>query len=119
MRIVLIDDQDEARVRLSEMLAEEGHQVIPESCGRRGLRRLRQSRPDVLITEVLMPTMDGLEVIETARRIHPDVWIIAMSGEGTLVSAHTALTLARAFGADRILYRPFPNKDLLDAIERK
>lgn len=119
MRIVLIDNQDEARVRLSEMLKEQGHQVAAEGCGRRGLRRLRQNRPDVLITEIMMPTMDGLDVIRAARRIHPDVWIVAMSGEGTLVSAHTALTLARVLGADRLLYRPFPNEDLLDAIKRE
>jgi CheY-like chemotaxis protein len=72
-----------------------------------------------LITEIMMPTMDGLDVIRAARRIHPDVWIVAMSGEGTLVSAHTALTLARVLGADRLLYRPFPNEDLLDAIKRE
>jgi CheY-like chemotaxis protein len=117
--VVLIDDQDETRARLAEMLQEEGHQVTSESCGRLGLRRLRRGHPDVLITEVLMPTMDGLEVIKAARRMRPDLWIIAMSGGGSLISADLALTLARAFGADRILYRPFPKKDLLHAIERR
>lgn len=119
MRVVLIDLQNDARARLAAMLEEEGHEVFQESNSRRGLRRLGQSRFDVLIAEVMMPTMDGLEVIKAARRIHPDLWIIAMSGEASPLSAYTALTLARAFGADRILYRPFQRKDLFDAIERR
>jgi CheY-like chemotaxis protein len=119
MRIVLIDDQDRARVRLSKMLEQEAHDVASANCGRRGLRKLRQGRPDVLITEVLMPTMDGLEIIKAARQMYPDLRIVAISGGGRFVSADLALTLARAFGADRILYRPFPKKDLLDAIKRR
>ena len=119
MRIVLIDDHDKHRVRLSKTLEQEGHDIVSENSGRLGLRRLRQRRPDALITEILMPAMDGLEIIKAARQMYPDLWIIAMSGGGRLVSADLALTLARAFGADRILYRPFPKKDMLDAIQRR
>ena len=118
VRILLIEDEAAARASLAKMLMEAGHHVVTADCGKLGLARLRQCNADVLITEVMMDGMDGLEVIKSARNSRPDLWIISISGEGDLVPAATALTLARAFGADRILYRPFEKAELLAALER-
>lgn len=119
MRVLLIEDNAAVRAIIAEMLKDAGHDVVFAEDGRLGLAKLRQSNADVLITEVMMPGIDGLEVIKSARASYPDLWIISISGEGNLVPASTALTLARAFGADQILYRPFEKSELLAALERK
>ena len=118
MHIILIEDDSAARARFAEMLMEAGHDVVPADCGRVGLAKLHQGKAGALITEVMMTGMDGLEIIKSARSRHPKLWIVAISGEGKLVPASTALTLARAFGADRILYRPFGKSELLAALKR-
>lgn len=118
VKIILIEDDAAARASFAKMLMEAGHDVIIADCGKLGLAKLRQYNAEVLVTEVMMAGMDGLEVIKSARSGRPDLWIVSISGEGNLVPANTALTLARAFGADRILYRPFEKSELLAALER-
>ncbi len=117
MRILAIDDCGKSRSLIAAALGAEEHELRLAGSGREGLAELQRGAVDVLITEVLMPIMDGLEVIKAARRSHPDLWIIAISGGGRYLSADVALTFARAFGADRILYKPFVEAELKAAIE--
>lgn len=117
MRILAIDDCGKSRSLIAAALRAGEHEVSLADSGREGLAELQRGAVDVLITEVLMPIMDGLEVIKAARRSHPDLWIIAICGGGRYLSAHMALTLARALGADRILYKPFDEAELKAAIE--
>jgi len=118
MRILVIDDQEHARVSTAAVLEAAGHEVILADGGQAGLRELKRSHPDVVITEVLMPEIDGIEVVKAARAKQQDLWIVTTSGGGRRLSAIATLAMARAFGVDRILYKPFRKKDLLDAIAR-
>lgn len=118
LRVLVIDDQKQMLTTLGNLLRRAGHEVVLANSGREGLSRIAENDIEVLITDMLMPDMDGIEVIKTLRVKHPGLWIVAMSGGGRMLSANVALTLSRAFGADRVLYKPFRTAELLAALER-
>ena len=84
--------------------------------GRAGLRELTEGPIDVVITDLLMPDMDGIEIMATIRRDAPHVQIVAVSGGGR-IDAGEYLRLAQYLGADRTLQKPFTLASLCAAIE--
>lgn len=78
--ILVIDDQDTVRQLLSAALQMLGHVVFTAHDGKEGLRLFADEKPDLVITDVQMPEMDGFEVLSTLRREHPAVPVILMSG---------------------------------------
>ncbi|MGO8919214.1 MAG: response regulator [Stellaceae bacterium] len=120
MRILVIEDQPDILEGLAKILRRAGHQVALASDGKSGLSQVSDGNCfDAVVTDMLMPDTDGVEVIRELRRRCPDIWIVAISGGGDKVSAQYCLTLSRAFGTDRILYKPFCKAELLSAIERE
>ena len=67
-KILIIDDEEDSRVMLSEILESEGHEVFEAPDGREGLEEIRRSRPDMVFLDMRMPEMDGLQVLEVLRR---------------------------------------------------
>ncbi|HWX20059.1 MAG TPA: response regulator, partial [Candidatus Binatia bacterium] len=114
-RILIIDNDDYVRGWLRDVLIEARHEVGVAPNGRVGLRELNQRPADLVITEMLLPEMDGVETILALRRGHPGTKIIAVSAGG-IVAAHSYLRLARALGVDRTLAKPFTQSELLDSI---
>ena len=92
---------------LSQALEDEGHTVLFASNGQDGLSRYAEGKPDLVITDVLMPDKEGLETIIELRKIDPDVKIIVMSGGGR-VNNVDFLEMAKKFGATATLKKPFP-----------
>jgi CheY-like chemotaxis protein len=84
---------------------------VASSNGKAGLASYRHQPTDLVITEIVMHDMDGLEVIRELRRTDPDVRIIAMSGGG-IGSAEKYFALARTFGAGSVLDKPFSQEEL-------
>ena len=103
MRILVIDSHDDARAELAATLLAAGHRVASTASVAEGLDNLRK--------------IPGLEAVKAVRRSHPDIRVVSVSGCSSSVSAHSALTLALAFGADRAIYRPFRPDELLAALE--
>ena len=81
-RILVIDDDDRIRGMVLEMLSESGHEVGEASNGQEGLDQFRQTPTDLVITDILMPEKDGLEIIQILKKENPEVKIIAVSGGG-------------------------------------
>ena len=79
-RILVIDDQEPIRSLLRAVLEGEGHQVLEASNGRLGLELYRERSVDLVITDIVMPEMDGLEMILELTRNFLNVKVIAMSG---------------------------------------
>lgn len=115
MRILLVDDDDLSRGTIHQMLERAGHGVTSTASGSEALQLFRADRPDLVITDLIMPDTDGLELIQELRKIDGQVRILAISGGGR-VNANEYLTVARKFGAAGILAKPFSNQELKDAI---
>ena len=116
-RVLVIDDDELARTLLQRMLVEEGHEVEEAIDGAEGLRLFGKNPPDLVLTDINMPGLDGHDVIEAIQMLHPDVPIIAISGGGPSTREELLLK-ASALGADQIVMKPFEFTQLVSAVER-
>jgi CheY-like chemotaxis protein len=115
-QILLIDDDDTFRETLSLALVGFGHAVIEARNGKEGLKILSQANPDLLITDIVMPEMEGLELVMKTRGVRPQMKIIAISGGGQKGSLDY-LQAARLMGATKIIPKPFHPDVISAAIE--
>lgn len=116
MRVLLIDDEQMVRKIVRKMLERSGHQVTEAENGRLGLEQLKTDRFDLVITDIIMPEMEGVETLMTVREQYPDVKVIAMSGGGRTGNIDF-LGAAEKLGASAILHKPFTLDSLATAIE--
>ena len=115
MKILLVDDDDLSRGTIHQMLERAGHAVTSTGSGSDALAIFRADKPELVVTDLIMPDTDGLELIQELRKLDTKVRILAISGGGR-VNANEYLTVARKFGAAAILAKPFSNQELKDAI---
>ncbi|MDZ7778796.1 MAG: response regulator [Gemmatimonadota bacterium] len=115
-RILIIDDDNEARAGLRRLLESEGHDVEEASDGSQALRRFAGSPADVVFTDIFMPRMDGLEFVMRLRETFPEAPIVAMSGGGHL-EAEPVLHAADALGVVRSLAKPLTRDAVREALE--
>ena len=105
-KILLIEDDEPFGEMLATALTGMGHVVTTSVDGRDGLAKQARDPADLVITDIMMPELDGLGTIRELRRLQPSLKIVAMSGGGR-ASAMDYLPLARQFGAVSILSKPF------------
>jgi DNA-binding NtrC family response regulator len=115
--LLIVDDNARFLDSLVEFLAraDASFEVRGARNGRDALELLGESPADVIVTDILMPETDGLEVIVQSLRATATTKVIAMSGGGTYVGTDT-LRVARRLGAARVLVKPFDYKELLRVI---
>jgi CheY-like chemotaxis protein len=113
--ILVVDDEPDIRDLLGRMLKAAGHQVVCVGNGLEATKAMTQHTIDVVLTDLLMPDKDGIEVITEIRRKYPAVRLIAMSGGGH-VPRGQYLHIAKGLGAHALLAKPFERQELLDAI---
>ena len=116
-RILLIEDMKGVRESLEIILAMQDFHVEMAADGAEGLRMAKAANFDLVITDILMPEIDGAEVILALRAAGSKTPILAISGGGNGVSAAAALTLAKA-KADAVLEKPFSKADVLAAVRK-
>jgi DNA-binding response OmpR family regulator len=115
-RVCVIEDDELQRQALALTLREAGYEVFEADDGEGGIDLVRREKPDVVITDILMPKTEGIETIQKIRAISPDIRIVAISGGGR-VSLELNLNLARQFGAHVCLSKPIAPGKLCAAIE--
>lgn len=115
-RILLVDDDDLSRGAVHKMLERSGYAVFSTGTGQEALAHYRREPSDLVITDLIMPDVDGLEIIQELRRGNPAVRILAISGGGR-VDAEEYLSVARKFGAAEVLSKPFTSQELKQAVE--
>lgn len=116
-KVLVVDDIMEMRTMLRSMLESAGHSVIEANDGRAAINVLQSPEPiDVLVTDILMPEADGLEVIRAAAG-RSYLGIIAISGGGNYMPAAVSLAMSEAFGARKVLFKPFRKQELLEAVD--
>ena len=114
-RILIIDDEPDFRQMVRSFLEAEGHEVLDAESGEAGLQLFRSHPPDLIVTDIYMPGIGGLETIVKIREERPDVKIIAVSGKDGIAAA--TLLPDGEKGADRGLAKPFRRRDLIETIE--
>ena len=116
-RVLVIEDDTQVSDVVRRILIRFGHEVDVAEGGRAGMLAFESDPPDVVITDINMPSMDGIEVIREVRALGRDVPVIAISGGG-LMPKELLLANAAALGAVEVLRKPFEASELLDRIDR-
>ncbi len=111
--ILIVDDDEMDRILVRTVLSQEGHDTYLASDGDEALALCRGTPIDVVITDLQMPNVHGLELISMLRDLSPRPAIVAMSGTG-----EPQLDIASAVGADEVFSKPISHGDLLDTVRR-
>jgi len=113
--VLIVEDRRENIVHLANnVLKPQGYQVLTAMDGQRGLRRILADRPDLVIMDLNMPKMDGLEVLAALRQQQVSIPVILTTFYGSEQVAHQALSL----GAAAYVVKPYDTADMLRAIEK-
>ncbi len=113
-RILIVDDEANARAALSEILHDEGYQTDTAADGFKALGKLEEFGPDVVLTDLKMPGLDGIALMEKARAAMPGLVFVVMTAFGTISSAVAAVKK----GAENYLTKPLEYEALSAVIER-
>ena len=114
-KILIIDDNDAVRSTMARILDLAGYATVTAADGNEGLARMRVERPDLIITDIIMPEKEGIETIRSILAERPDAKIMAVSGggrHGTL----DFLSAARKLGAAEVLQKPFEPDELVSRV---
>lgn len=115
--VLVVDDDAGMRDLIRSMLESAQYQVVVATSGVSALPLFREHRPQLVITDILMPDKDGIETVREIRRIDPQAKIIAVSGGGR-AKYTDFLRIAQEFGAAEVLEKPFRREDLLAVAAR-
>ena len=115
-KVLIVDDDELFRAMLSEMVQREGYQVSTATNGNEALAAIERSRPDLVITDILMPEKDGIELIMELAQRESRIPIIAVSGGRRSISLEFNLESAKLMGVRATLPKPFTREDLRRAI---
>ncbi len=109
MRILVVDDEPEVAKAIAEAVAREGHQVIAAASGEEALELVTRVDPDAVFLDIVMPGMDGIQVLERLREISPGLPVLILSGW----ASDQQIDRARELGAEIVL-----KPDILKHLER-
>ena len=116
--ILIIDDDAIVRTALRRTMAAHGFEAIFAESGAAALDLVRTLAPPLVLTDIIMPDKDGIEIILELRRIRPDIKIIAMSGGGRLRHSDL-LQMARNLGANAIIAKPFEPDEIMALVREQ
>ena len=113
-RILIVDDEKNIATSLEGILSDEGYETTTIGDGLDALEIIHLDPPDLIILDIWLPGIDGIEVLKTVRTYHPEIKVLIMSGHGTIDTAVKATKL----GANDFIEKPFSIDQLLQSIEQ-
>jgi two-component system, NtrC family, response regulator AtoC len=114
-KVLAVDDQDDMRWLLAHLLRERGLEVLTAEDGEEALERVKREAPQVVLLDLKIPRLDGMQVLEKIRAIDSEVPVIVITAYGDIPSAVKAMKL----GAYDFLTKPFNNEDLLFTVQNR
>jgi DNA-binding NtrC family response regulator len=111
-KLLLVDDEERFRTTLAKRMAEKGLDVTPLESGRTALQHVTDHPVDVIVLDIKMPEMDGIETLQRIKSLDPGIEVIMLTGHGTIHSAIEGMRL----GAYDFILKPAELDDLLDKI---
>ena len=115
LEILIVDDEPLVRNTLKKMLTRAGHQVLEAEDGVQALEIFETHSPQLMICDIIMPNMEGIETLREVKKAHPEVKVIVISG-GARTGSLNYLSVAEKLGADAVMDKPFGGKKLSDTI---
>ena len=125
-RILIVDDEEDVRIALKQVLERAGYDVSVATSGNEGLEVMKREGADLVITDVIMPGVDGIAAAKQIREKYRDTRIIVISGGGrtapepyepNAISTRSYLASASNAGADQTLTKPFDRDELLRVVQ--
>jgi CheY-like chemotaxis protein len=116
-KILIVDDNAAVRSTISKILADAGYCTVSAEDGNSGLDVYKRERPDLIITDIIMPEREGIETIRTMLKDNPQAKIIAISG-GARIGKMDLLQVARRMGARETMAKPFDPDELVATTKR-
>ncbi len=116
-KILIVDDEETVRLVINRILEREGHTVLEAENGRAGLVVFYREAPDIVITDIIMPDQEGIELICEVKRESPLTKILAISGGGHWHDVDYCLRAAKQLGAEAALRKPFSRNELLAEVD--
>ena len=117
-RILLVDDVPAVRLSIRAALEAIGYHVLEAADGKEALDLLDTQAVDLIVTDLWMPNLDGVELLKRLRASNANIRVIAISGGGMRKPIDVSAALAQTWGADAVLYKPFDNEYLVNEINR-
>ena len=111
--ILLVDDEELLRAGVQEMLEIQGYTVIAATNGQQALECLDAQHIDLIITDLVMPKMNGIDFVQQLRQVRPDVPVIVVSGSTRNIMQRYGIDTIQVPGADASLPKPFKGADLV------
>lgn len=115
--ILVIEDEPQMRLLVARALRSAGHDVSEAGDGAEGLRKFRATPAELVVTDLFMPEIEGIETLRELRQLAPHVRIIVMSG-GSASATHLFLGMAVKLGADGMLEKPFLPSALVEMVAK-
>ncbi len=115
-RVLIVEDEDNIAIALEYLIAREGYDHDRVATGGTALRHIRETKPDLVLLDVMLPEVSGYDICEGIRR-DPDlacVKVLMMTARGSAIERQKSLAL----GADGFISKPFELKDLRDEVHR-
>ncbi len=113
-KILVVDDEKGVCHSFKKILGRQGYEVVTANDGLEGIEMAGKEHPDLIVMDVSMPRMDGLETLQRLKALHPDITVIMMTAHSTSDRAITAMK----FGAYDYLTKPFDNARMIQLIEK-
>ena len=114
-RVLLVEDDPDLLMLLTAAFVREGFETHCARNGRVGVEMLQALQPDLMVTDIVLPEMEGIGTIMEARRVAPATRVIAISGGGHYGRSQNFLVWAHELGADEVLAKPFRMSSLITA----
>ncbi len=111
-KVLVVDDEQDVREMLAEFLEAQGFEVLAAANGLESLLHVKRARPDVVVLDLNMPRLGGLEALKRIRHFDPAITVVIITGEQNPEPRERAL----AMGAARVLVKPFTLDALLQAL---
>lgn len=112
-KILSIEDSDFERKVIRNMMEEQNQELIQASTGEEGIQKFEDEDPALVLLDLRLPDMEGLEVLEEIKEDHPDAKVIIVS----IVREDDTIEEAKKLGAEKYIEKPIDEEELLDAIQ--
>ena len=112
--ILIVDDEQSYRQLLTLVFESDGHSIRTAANGREAVDLVASEAPDVIVSDVRMPDMDGIEMLREVRKTHADLGVVFMTAHASVEAAREAFKL----GADDFITKPFDVEELMLIVKR-